>query len=243
MRFLLRFRPVPLVAALAVATIGILLGNWQQERAAGKAELQARQLARAAEPPLELGPSIVPTQELTFRQVRLRGEFVAAWPVFLANRPMGKASGSTLAMPFKIAGSDTHVLVLRGWLPRQAEFGKLPPFATPAGPLTLEGRVVAASDRVLELGVAPPLVPGAQVQNLTPQQLAQASGLRLQPFLVQQTAPATPADRLVRDWPEPAAGIDKHRGYAFQWYALAALAIVFYVMTGFQRGSRKTDRP
>jgi surfeit locus 1 family protein len=241
MRFALRFRPIPFVAALVVAIIGILLGNWQQERAAYKTVLQQRQLARAAEQPLELGPALASADALAFRRVRLRGEFVATWPVFLANRPMGTASGFYLAMPFRIAGSDMHVLVLRGWLPRQAEFDKLPPFATPAGPLVLEGQVVASSGRVMELGDAPPPVPGARVQNLTPQQVATASGLQLQPFLVQQTAPATPSDRMARDWPVPSAGIDKHRGYAFQWYALAALAVLFYVITGFRRGSGKTD--
>lgn len=241
MRFAFRFRPIPFIAALIVAIIGILLGNWQQDRAAYKTGLQTRQLQQAAEAPLELGPTIDSTQDLAFRRVRLRGEFVAAWPIFLANRPMGSQSGFYLAMPFRIAGSDMHVLVLRGWLPRQAEFGKLPPFATPAGPLLIEGRVVASSGRVMELGDGPPLAPGARVQNLAPQDLARASGLALQPFLVQQTAPATAGDQLRRDWPAPDAGIDKHRGYAFQWYALAALAVLFYVMTGFRRGSGKTD--
>ena len=68
--------------------------------------------------------------------------------------------------------------------------------------------------------------------------LAAASGLKLQPFLVQQTQAAGRRDALGRDWPVPSAGIDKHRGYAFQWYALAALALIFYVITGFRRGSR-----
>lgn len=241
MRFAFRFRPIPFIAALIVAIIGVLLGNWQQGRAAYKTGLQAQQLERGAAVPIELGPTIASSDDLAFRRVRLRGEFVAGWPVFLANRPMGSQSGFYLAMPFKIAGSDMHVLVLRGWLPRQAEFGKLPPFATPVGPLLLEGRVVASSGRVMELGQSAPLAPGAQVQNLAPQDLARASGLALQPFLVQQTAPATADDRLQRDWPAPDAGIDKHRGYAFQWYALAALAVLFYVMTGFRRGSGKTD--
>ncbi len=30
-------------------------------------------------------------------------------------------------------------------------------------------------------------------------------------------------DDLRREWPQPASGVEKHRGYAFQWYALAAL--------------------
>ncbi len=240
MRFAFRFRPIALIAALIVALIGILLGNWQQDRAAYKTDLQACQLARAAEPPFTLGPNTAASPDLEFRRVRVHGEFVAGWPVLLANRPRGSQSGFYLAMPFKIAGVDEHVLVLRGWLPRQAEFDKLPTFATPAGPVTLEGRLVLSAGKVMELGDGPPLAPGAAVQNLTPQALAQASGLRLLPFLVQQTLPATPADLMARDWPLPEAGIDKHRGYAFQWYALAALALLFYVMTGFRRGSRTT---
>jgi surfeit locus 1 family protein len=238
MRFAFKLRPVALIAALIVAVIGILLGNWQQDRAAYKIALQARQLARAAEPPLALTPATAATPDMEFRRVRVHGEFVAAWPVLLANRPLGTQSGFYLAMPFKIAGANTHVLVLRGWLPRQAQFDKLPAFATPTGPVTVEGRIILSAGKVMELGDGPPLAPGAAVQNLTPQALAQASGLRLQPFLVQQTAPATPADSMARDWPPPEAGIDKHRGYAFQWYALAALALLFYVMTGFRRGSR-----
>lgn len=241
MRFVFRFRPIAFAATLIVAVAGILLGNWQQGRAAQKLALQQGLQARAAEPPLDLSPPIDAASLDAFRRVRLHGEFVAGWPVLLANRPMGSHSGFYLAMPFRIAGSHTHVLVLRGWLPRAAEFGKLPVFTTPTGAVWLEGRVVASTGKVMELGDSPPLAPHAQVQNLAPETLAQASGLALQPFVVQQLAPAAPGDDMMRDWPAPDAGIDKHRGYAFQWYALAAMAALFYVTTGFRRGPRQDD--
>lgn len=240
MRFALRFRPIPFVAALVVAIIGILLGNWQQERAAYKTVLQQRQLARAAEQPLELGPALASADALAFRRVRLRGEFVATWPVFLANRPMGTASGFYLAMPFRIAGSDMHVLVLRGWLPRDPrEYTRLPAFATPAGLTTIDGVATASAGKVMQLGTPGELKPGAIVQNLTPGAVARASGLRLAPFFVQQTGASTAGEPLVRDWPQPAGGVDKHHGYAFQWYALAAMAVLFFVMTGFRSGRKQ----
>ena len=246
MRIAFHFRLIPFIAALVVAAIGILLGNWQQGRAAQKTELQARLAARTAEPPLVLGPAAaaIPSSDmaqLEFRRIRMSGEFVSNWPVFLSNRPMNGQPGYVLAMPFKIAGAGTHVLVLRGWLPRQAEYGKLPPFATPAGLVTVEGQVVASAGKVMELGGGQALKPGELVQNLAPQDLARVSGLALSPFLVQQTAPAAPGDKLARDWPLPSSGIDKHRGYAFQWYALAAMAILFFVITGFRSGSKKRD--
>jgi cytochrome oxidase assembly protein ShyY1 len=239
MPFAFRFRPIPFFAALALAVLGILLGNWQQGRAAQKLAVQEQMTARSHEASIKLGAAITPASALEYRRVTVTGEFAADWPLFLANRPMAGRPGYYLVMPFKIAGSGTHVLVLRGWLPRAAEYGKLPAFATPTGTVTIEGTVVAGAGQVMNLGEATPLAPNAIVQNIDPDMAARATGLALQPFFVQQTGPAQPGETLLRVWPSPTSGIDKHRGYAFQWYALAAMAILFFVITGFRSGSRK----
>lgn len=239
MPFRFRFRPIALMACIVLAALGILLGQWQQGRAQEKEFIQARLHARSALPPLTHLSGVNP-QAQQYRRVQLTGQFDAAWPVLLANRPLGGQSGFYLAMPFTIAGSQTRVLVLRGWLPRQADYAA-PAYVTPAASVTLEGVVVPGVGRVLELGEGEPLAPGAMVQNLTPEELARASGLPLLPLVVQQSAAATPQDQMRRDWPSAGTGSDKHRGYAFQWYALAALAIVFYVITGFRFGTRTND--
>ncbi len=41
--------------------------------------------------------------------------------------------------------------------------------------------------------------------------------------VVPSASPAPSAMTLVRDWPSPGAGVDKHRAYAFQWYSMAVL--------------------
>jgi len=41
----------------------------------------------------------------------------------------------------------------------------------------------------------------------------------------------------VRDWPPPSLGVEKHRAYAFQWYALALMALLFFLVTGSRRGT------
>jgi surfeit locus 1 family protein len=46
---------------------------------------------------------------------------------------------------------------------------------------------------------------------------------------VSQVPGATSSDGLLRDWPAPAADVHKHYGYAFQWFALAALILGLYV--------------
>jgi cytochrome oxidase assembly protein ShyY1 len=58
----------------------------------------------------------------------------------------------------------------------------------------------------------------------------------MQPFVIEQLSDTR--DGLIRDWPRPSTGIDRHLGYAFQWYALAATAFIFFVVTGFRRGTK-----
>ncbi|MES3022309.1 MAG: SURF1 family protein [Pseudomonadota bacterium] len=240
MRIRFRFRAIPFVATVLLVALGISLGQWQDRRAAGKIALQQQLAARAAEAPLLLGPQAAAAP--AFQRVRVRGSFVQDWPVFLDNRPQGGRAGFYLLMPLRIAGSDLHVLVARGWLPRLAgEYGRLPPFGTPAGEVTLEGIAKESMGKIMQLGTATPLVPKAIVQNVSVAQFAAASGLKLQPFFIEQTDPTQPDEQLVRDWPAPALGVDKHKGYAFQWYALALMALLFFVITGFRRGSKQND--
>ena len=250
MRLAFRFRVIPFVATVALVVLGVMLGNWQTRRAEEKLGIAARLAERSAAAPVVLGDrggllehervgtSAHPTN-IEYRRVRVTGEWVRDWPLFLDNRPLNGKAGFILAMPFKIAGSQEHVLVLRGWLPRDArEYGKLPKFATPGGTVTIEGVAVLNAGHVMQLGAPGALKPGTLVQNLTPAAVAQASGLALQPFFVQQTG-AEQGEGLVRDWPAPDVGVDKHRGYAFQWYALALMAALFFVITGFRSGRKQ----
>jgi cytochrome oxidase assembly protein ShyY1 len=85
------------------------------------------------------------------------------------------------------------------------------------------------------------LQPNAIVQNVEVREVAQASGLKLLPFFVEQGGPAEPRDGFARDWPAPSLGIEKHQGYAFQWYALAVMACLFFLITGLRSGTKHDD--
>lgn len=184
-----------------------------------------------------LGPEMRPVEDVEFRRVLVRGEFVNSWNVYLDNRPYKGAAGFYVLTPLKIAGSDLHVLIARGWVKRDAaDRAKLPAIAAPAGIVDVEGIVRRDAGHVLQLGKAEPLRPGAIVQNADTLQFELAAGLKMQPFVIEQTNDAQ--DSLTRDWPRPSTGVEKHRGYAFQWYALAATALIFFVATGFRRGTK-----
>lgn len=240
MRIAYRFNVVAFAATVAVVALGVALGNWQLRRAAEKTALEARLAQGRAAAPLQLDGRMLAPGAAEFRRLRVRGQFVPGWALYLDNRPYQGRAGFYLLMPFHIEGSDSHVLVERGWLPRDAaRRDKLPDYATPAGTVTLEGVARRDAGHVLQLGQAPALRPRAIVQNADPAQVAASSGLALQPFVLEQTAPAGPGDdgAMVRDWPAPSLGVDKHRGYAFQWYALAGMAVIFFAWNGFRRGN------
>jgi surfeit locus 1 family protein len=64
-------------------------------------------------------------------------------------------------------------------------------------------------------------------QNLSLQAFRTETRLPLRTdFSLQQTG--APSEGLQRDWPAPALGIDKHYGYAFQWFGLSVLVVVLY---------------
>jgi surfeit locus 1 family protein len=45
----------------------------------------------------------------------------------------------------------------------------------------------------------------------------------------QDDSASTVGDGLMRQWPRPAVDVQKHYGYAFQWFALCGLMAGLYV--------------
>jgi surfeit locus 1 family protein len=96
-----------------------------------------------------------------------------------------------------------------------------------AGVVTVEGRIAPPPSRLYALGTEGQ---GPIRQNLDIDAFARETGLKLRPLSVLQTDGAgTAGDALLRQWPAPAVDVHKHYGYAFQWFALAALISGLYV--------------
>jgi surfeit locus 1 family protein len=237
MPFNFRFRWIPFIAALVVAAAGLALGNWQTRRAQEKHNIELRMAERGQMPPTVLSRAGDAPADIEFRNVTVRGEYLPNWTVYLDNRPYKGTPGFYVVTPLKIAGSDMHVLVSRGWTKRDVvDRTRLPQIPTPAGTVEITGIARNSSSRLLQLGTAEPIRPGAIVQNAEAADIGRAANLPIYPFVIEQLTDTR--DDLVRDWPRPSAGEDKHRGYAFQWYALAVTALLFFVVTGFRRGRK-----
>jgi len=227
---------VPTLAALALVILTVSLGNWQMRRADEKRALHASREAAARDPAIRVPADDFDPSSLRGRKVVARGELLPRWTVFVDNRTHKGIAGFHVLSPLRITGSDRHVLVLRGWVasdPRERT--RLPDLATPAGEVEIEGIAERDLEKALELGRSAAPGPGDRLwQNADLASFARWSGLAMQPVVVRETvAPRIGADErddgLVRDWPDPGSGVDKHLGYAFQWYALAVLAAGLWV--------------
>ncbi|HEX2540838.1 MAG TPA: SURF1 family protein [Caldimonas sp.] len=221
---------IVIVAAVAGAALTARLGWWQLDRADQKLTLQATLDARTALPPLDasmLARDESAAREQHFRRVSVSGRWIADRTVFLDNRPMDGKVGFFVVTPLRL-DDGAAVLVQRGWLPRNfVDRTALPRVDTPAERVTVEGTLAPSLSRLFQFSDA---ASGPIRQNLDLASFARETGLDLRPVaIVQRDAPGTRTDGLLRRWPPPATDVQKHYGYAFQWFALAAVIVILYV--------------
>ena len=233
---------VLLATVLGVAlTAG--LGSWQLKRAAQKIAIQSALESRALLPVLsaaDLARDADAAALQHHRPARLRGRWVAERTVFLENRQMNARVGFYVVTPLQLEGRPEAVLVQRGWVVRNLnDRSLLPPIATPSGPVEVKGLIAPPPARLYEFST---VAAGAIRQNLDMAGFARETGLRLAPLSLQQhDAANTVGDGLLRQWPRPSADVQKHHGYAFQWFALSALMAGLYVWFQLLRPRRKRD--
>jgi surfeit locus 1 family protein len=164
------------------------------------------------------------------RPVAVEGEFVAQHTVFLDNKTRRGRYGFEVVTPLRVRGSDAHVLVNRGWVEGAKTRDALPQVATPAGNVRIEGLALERPPRLLKLGSTS----GKVRQSLDFESFAAESGLKLEPRIIEQHS-ALP-DGLARDWASRESGAQKSEAYALQWYSLAALAVVLFLVLSFKKG-------
>jgi cytochrome oxidase assembly protein ShyY1 len=187
--------------------VGIALGNWQWQRAEEKRAAAAVQ-----------------------KRVSLRGVFLPEYTVYADNRLHRGRPGFHVVQPLR-TDTGEHVLVNRGWLAAPAGArGAPPPVTTPAGEVEIAGVARARLPRALAAGAGRE---GRVWQNVEIADFAAWSGLALAPWVLEQHSAL--ADGLVRDWPRADEGADKNRAYALQWYSLAVLAVVLFVVLSVRR--------
>ncbi|MEP7057206.1 MAG: SURF1 family protein [Caldimonas sp.] len=232
-----------LLATVVGVAATLRLGFWQLDRAAQKIAIQTRIDARRTLPVVDAA-GLASTADTAagqhYRRAALRGSWLADRTVFLDNRQMHGVPGFYVVTPLRLEGRSEAVLVQRGWVARSfTDRSALPPIPTPAGPMQIEGLIAPPPSRLYDFA---PAASGPIRQNLDLDAYAREARTPLLPLSVLQSeSPATAGDGMRREWPLPALDFQKHYGYAFQWFALAALMTGLYVWFQLLRPGRRDD--
>jgi surfeit locus 1 family protein len=218
------------MAALGVA-LTFSLGLWQVGRAAEKTALQNAKQAQADQLVLDgrsLGTALDAApqrQALIHRRMTLKGQWLPEHTVFLDNRQMNAKPGFFALTPLKLENTGAVVLVQRGWAQRSfTDRAALPVLQTPEGGVEVQGHLAPWPSRLYDFGGTET---GPIRQNLDLTVYRQATGLPVLEVTLLQSGAAS--EGLLREWPVVASGVEKHHGYAFQWFGLSGLIALLYV--------------
>jgi len=228
---------VPTLALILVLGVTLSAGRWQLDRAQAKRDLQARIDTGAREAPITPDLRVVSAPgfdpaALAWRPVLFTGRFDPARTVYLDNRLREGRAGYEVLGAFQPRDSDRLLLVNRGWVASGPSRERLPEVALPAGEVTIAGTAVIPGARFVELraGTDEP----RRWQNWSIERARERWGEQVLPFALLQADDGA-GDGLVRTWPRPDAGVDKHLGYALQWFCFAATAVVVWFALSWRR--------
>lgn len=224
--------------ALLVIVALAALGRWQLDRGQLKREQLAAAAAALAAPPLDLAVALG-QPETPVRRVAGAARFLALSPLWLDNQRRGQRVGVRMYCTVVVAESLPPLLVDLGWLPLAGD-RQMPAQTCPRGAHALGGLLVPPPSTGLALG------PGLAQQGdgswlatrLEPAQVAVAQRLPTLSARVLRLDPAL-ALGFERDLELLANTLppEKHRGYAVQWFGLAAAMLVITLVLNLRRTS------
>ena len=222
----LRFWVVTVVVVL-VASGTFSLGQWQLRRAAQKESLQLAIEQQSQQPTLDtttLERADKFTDALN-REAILKGVWAPKFTVFLDNRPMSGKTGFVVVTPLVLEGSKQAILVQRGWVQRNfIDRTRLPTVFTPTGAVLVRGRIAPPPSKLYAFNGNES---GRIRQNIDVSKFSEEVSLSLLPGSLLEFGAAS--EGLSREWAPPNLGVEKHYGYAFQWFALSALTVVLSI--------------
>lgn len=228
--------PALLLAILVIGT-GLGLGFWQLDRAREKSELLAEIRERGRQPPRSVD-QLLNSKSPGNYPVRAQGRFDQQRHFLLDNRMLEGRAGYHLLTPL-VTANGHWVLVNRGWLARGPNRETLPDIPELDGEVEVRGRAYVPSERAMVLREDKPGGENwpVRIQKVDMQTLGGLLGVELAPFEI-RVAPDFALERgeqLPRVWHDSRLGPERHHAYALQWFALAAAALVVFIVAGLSR--------
>lgn len=242
----IRFRPalVPTLATLLLFPALIELGIWQLHRAKAQIQIQEELDARNRTSPMLLDARLRSPDDLRYSRVVAKGTYDPRYQILLDNQVRDNKVGYDVITPLRIAGSDTRLLVDRGWVPLGVDREHLPKIVTPSGEQEITGIATIPSSHFFALAKPAPAKGHWQSvwENMDMVHYKKAVPFPLQPAVI-LLDPQSKAGGFVREWQPPDNRVAMHQSYAFQWFALATALVIIYIWVNIQKDGGDPREP
>ena len=219
LRFLL-----PSILITATFAFLVSLGFWQLERADEKRGIEASiKLANTGSVELIKDEEVLENKE--YYEVRLQGKYLSDKQFIYDNQIVDQVSGYYVLTPFALEGQSKAILINRGFIPWNGRRDKLADIVI--GQETREIKVqISKSIKRMELkpsevGIQFPVL----IQSIDLQDMADRAKVDFSSVIGLLDASAS--NGFIRKWEPYTGSIEKHIGYAIQWFLMAlVLAII-----------------
>lgn len=205
----------------------IWLGFWQLSRGDEKQAMLDEQMARETASPVALA-TLDLNQDQQYRRVVTEGQFQNAFTVLLENRIRDGRPGFEVVTLFKLEDNADPFWVNRGWIAGYLDRDRLPNITDIEGDVTLTGYLYRPAKEPFTVGEEswrqrwPQVLQNLDVALLSEKMRVDTAAYRLR--LDQSSRGA-----LRTGWPVVNVMPEKHRGYAVQWFAMAAALLVLAI--------------
>ena len=215
-----------LPSILITATFAFLvsLGFWQLERADEKRSIETSiKLANTGS--VELIKKEEGLQNKEYYEVRLQGKYLSDKQFIYDNQIVDQVSGYYVLTPYALEGQSKAILINRGFIPWNGRRDKLADIVI--GQETREIKVQISKPikrmelKPSEVGIQFPVL----IQSIDLQDMADRAKVDFSSVIGLLDASAS--NGFIRKWEPYTGSIEKHIGYAVQWFLMAlVLAII-----------------
>ena len=230
----------PSVATLVILPVLLALGFWQLDRADQKRTIHKEFLQHQVFEITDLNSAHsirVNKNEMMWRNVKANGQFKTNMQVLLDNQVVNSVAGYYVYTPFQLMNEDIWVLVNRGWLASGNDrnvppgFGEIENTDTEITGVAKEAQsmgILLGDEKIEQMseGVF-------RMQRINLQEIEELMEHDLLPYII-RLHPGS-ANGYHRDWRLSGSGEEKHLGYAFQWFALAAALVIIYIVVNLKK--------
>ena len=238
--YIFKFKLIPALI-FAITFCGfIVLGFWQIDRADQKNVLNSNYTDRQQEAIIVLDKNNVIDEKssLLWRKVEFEGSFLNKQNIILDNQIFNQIAGFNIITPFKIKGSDSLVLINRGWHPNLKNREMLPIINEISGERILQGHIASFPVSGIKLGKNNIETLNSQIfrfQRLDAAELNYFFSAKIMPYMI-YLDPIIDKE-LYGNFKLPAPDSQKNYGYAFQWFAFAITLLIIFIRLSMKRKS------